>query len=344
MNKRVMLGMSGGVDSSVAAYLLKQKGYEVTGMTMRLCLENTTDIGDAKRVAEALEIPHSSADFSEKFEQTVISDFVSCYKSGGTPNPCVVCNKHIKFGEMLEYALSQGIDYIATGHYARIELGENNRRLLLKAKDETKDQTYFLYTLTQHQLAHTLFPLGEYSKSEIREIASEQTLVNAKKRDSQDICFVSDGDYASFIQNYTGECFSKGNFVDLCGNVLGEHNGIIKYTVGQRKGLGIALGKPAFVHSKDVVSNTVTLSDDAELYSKKLTASRINLSAVDTLCEPTRLYAKIRYRHTPAIATVIQTSPTTLSLEFDEPQRAISKGQSVVLYDGDVVVGGGIID
>lgn len=344
MNKRVMLGMSGGVDSSVAAYLLKQKGYEVTGMTMRLCLENTTDIGDAKRVAEALEIPHSSADFSEKFEQTVISDFVSCYKSGGTPNPCVVCNKHIKFGEMLEYALSQGIDYIATGHYARIELGENNRRLLLKAKDETKDQTYFLYTLTQHQLAHTLFPLGEYSKSEIREIASEQTLVNAKKRDSQDICFVSDGDYASFIQNYTGECFSKGNFVDLCGNVLGEHNGIIKYTVGQRKGLGIALGKPAFVCSKDPESNTVVLGEDKDLYSNTLTAHSVNLISCEKIEKPMRVLAKVRHNQKEQPAIAYEIGEGRIRVEFDTPQRAISRGQSVVLYDGDIVVGGGIID
>lgn len=344
MSKRVMLGMSGGVDSSVAAYLLKQRGYEVTGMTMRLCSDNSSDVSDAQAVASALEISHGFADFSKKFEQSVISDFVSCYKSGGTPNPCIVCNKLIKFGEMLDFALANGMDFIATGHYAKIELGENNRYLLRKAKDDTKDQTYFLYTLTQRQLAHTLFPLGEYSKSEIREIACEQTLVNAKKRDSQDICFVPDGDYASFIQKYTGENFPKGNFVDLFGKVLGEHNGIIKYTVGQRKGLGIALGKPAFVCSKNTENNTVVLGEDKDLYSSSLTAHDVNFISCEKLDEPMRVSAKVRHNQKEQPATVYDIGEGRIRVEFDTPQRAISKGQSVVLYDGDIVVGGGIID
>ena len=356
MKEKILAALSGGVDSAVAALLLLGDGYEVAGITMKLydgskAIPDSDDIGvptqdilDAKSICDTLGIEHFTVAFGESFCKNVINSFINEYKNGGTPNPCVECNRTIKFGKLLDLAISQGYTKLATGHYARIEKSENGRYLLKKAADASKDQSYFLWSLTQNQLSHVLFPLGSMTKPEIRKIAEDNGFVNAHKSDSQDICFIPDGDYASFIKNRTNCDFSKGHFVDLDGNVLGEHSGIINYTVGQRKGLGIALGKPAFVHSKNVENNTVTLSDDAELYSSKLTASRINLSAVDSLDGPTRLYAKIRYRHTPAIATVTQTSPTSFELEFDEPQRAIARGQSVVLYDGDTVVGGGIID
>ena len=344
MSGRVMIGMSGGVDSSVAAHVLKNMGYDVCGVTMSLCSDNSADVADARAVADRIGIPHTSADMSEDFKKTVVSDFVECYKNGGTPNPCIVCNKKIKFGAMLDYALSNGMDYIATGHYAVIERGENNRYILRKAKDESKDQTYFLYTLTQHQLMHSLFPLGSYSKGEIRAIAESEELVNAKKRDSQDICFVPDGDYASFIESYTGESFPKGSFVDLDGNYLGEHNGIVRYTIGQRKGLGIALGKPAFVCAKNVEKNTVVLGSNDDLFTSVLTAHSVNLISCESIDEPMRVNAKVRYNQKEQPATVYPLGDNRIRVEFDQPQRAVSSGQSVVLYDGDVVVGGGIID
>ncbi len=356
MKEKILAALSGGVDSAAAALLLLEAGHDVSGITMKLYCgdENvpdsddigtpTQDILDAKSICDTLGIEHITLALGESFRKSVIERFIEEYKNGGTPNPCVECNRTIKFGKLLEVASARGFDKLATGHYARIEQSEDGRYLLKKALDTNKDQSYFLWSLTQKELSHVLFPLGNLTKPEIRKIAAERGFSNAHKSDSQDICFIPNGDYARFIKSYTKLDFPKGNFIDLDGSVLGEHSGIINYTVGQRKGLGIALGKPAFVHSKDVTSNTVTLSDDAELYSKKLTASRINLSAVDALMGPTRLYAKIRYRHIPAVATVIQTSPEAFALEFDEPQRAIARGQSVVLYDGDTVVGGGIID
>lgn len=342
--KKVMIGMSGGVDSTVAAYLLKTNGYDVTGMTLSLCKENENDSSDAKAVADKIGVAHICGDMTELFSKCVKGDFVKCYKSGGTPNPCIVCNKHIKFGAMLDYALEIGMDYIATGHYARVEKNQNGRYILLKSKDLSKDQTYVLYSLTQKQLSHVLFPLGELSKSEVREIAEKNGFVNAHKHDSQDICFVPDGDYAAFIERYTGESFPKGNFVDLNGNVLGEHNGIIRYTIGQRKGLGIALGKPAFVCAKNVGENTVTLGENSDLFSSVLTAHDVNLITCDSIDEPMRVLAKVRYNQKEQPATVVSIGEGRIRVEFDEPQRAISKGQSVVLYDGDAVVGGGIID
>lgn len=342
--KKVMIGMSGGVDSAVSAYLLKKSGYEVTGITLHLCNENACDISDAKAVAEKIGVAHVADDMSEAFKQNVVEDFVKCYKQGGTPNPCIVCNKHIKFGAMLDYALKNGMDYIATGHYARIDKSENNRYLLRKAIDETKDQSYVLYSLTQEQLSRVLFPLGEMTKTEVRTIAEDQNLINAHKRDSQDICFVPDGDYAAFIERYTGESFPCGEFVDLDGNVLGEHKGIIRYTVGQRKGLGIALGKPAFVCSKDVENNRVVLGENEDLFSKTLTAHDVNLISCDSIDQPMRVRAKVRYNQKEQPAVAVSIGEGKIKVEFDEPQRAISKGQSVVLYDGDIVVGGGIID
>ena len=342
--KKIMLGMSGGVDSTVAAHLIKSAGYDVTGVTLSLYPENgLAEVEDAKRVAAAMGIPHETVDLSEAFHREVIGRFIRAYQSGETPNPCIDCNRTIKFGEMLHYAEAKGVPYIGTGHYARIEK-DGDRFLLKRAKDASKDQSYVLYPLTQYQLAHTLFPLGEYHKSEIREIAEAEGFINARKHDSQDICFVPDGDYASFIEKYTGESFPEGDFVDKNGTVLGRHRGMIRYTVGQRKGLGIALGKPAFVCAKCAATNTVTLGENADLFASTLTARDVNLIACDSIPTPVRVTAKIRYGQGETPATVEQIGEGRIRVDFDVPQRAIARGQSVVLYDGETVVGGGIID
>ena len=344
MKEKVLVAMSGGVDSAVAALLIKEAGYDTAGVTMRLCDKETNDIDDAKRICDAIGIEHYTVDLRADFERLVVGGFIDEYKNGGTPNPCVECNRTIKFGKLLAFAASLGYDKLATGHYAIVEKGENGRYLLKSARDKRKDQSYFLWSLTQDVLSRVLFPLGQMSKDEIRAIAAKNGFVNAHKSDSQDICFIEDGDYAGFIERTTKEIFPKGNFIDTNGKVLGEHSGIIRYTVGQRKGLGIALGKPAFVREKDPVANTVTLCEEAELYKTDIQAVRCNFSAIDGMARPTHLCAKIRYRQEASSAVVTQTSPSTFHLVFDEPQRAPAKGQSVVLYDGDTVVGGGIID
>ncbi len=344
--------MSGGVDSSVAAYLLKERGYDLTGVTLRLfdgednANEKTCcslfDVEDAKLVAKQLGIRHYTFNFKDEFRENVIERFVSGYEQCRTPNPCIDCNRFIKFKKLSDRAKELGCGYVATGHYARAE-EENGRFLLKKGLDPRKDQSYVLYSMTQEQLKHTLFPLGSMTKEQTREIAEEQGFMNAKKRDSQDICFVPDGDYAAFIERYTGNEYKSGSFVDMNGSVLGEHKGIIRYTVGQRKGLGLALPKPMYVCGVNREKNEVVLGDNEDLFSKSLDAEDINLIAADRLDAPVRVTAKVRYSQLPSPARVWQIGDDRLHVEFEEPQRAVTPGQAVVLYDGDIVVGGGVI-
>ena len=358
--KQALVGMSGGVDSSVAAYLVREAGYETTGATMRLFdnetigLESKTccslsSIEDACAVANRLGIGYIVYDMRTDFRQEVIDRFVRAYEQGSTPNPCVACNKYLKFDRLYELAARDLPDdgesalYIATGHYAVIEKSAGGRYMLRKGHDTSKDQSYFLYDLTQDQLSRTLFPLGTLNKSEVREIALAQGLVTAKKRESQDICFVPGGDYASFICGYTGHEYPQGDFVSTDGTVMGTHKGIINYTIGQRKGLGLALKKPAYVLDIDAGRNRVILGDNEELFTRGLTAGDFNWVSIAPPQGSIRASARIRYRHREAPAEIIPLSGDTVRIIFDEPQRAITSGQSVVLYDGDYVLGGGII-
>ena len=351
--KRAMIAMSGGVDSSVAAYLMVQAGYDCLGMTMRLY--NNEDIGktektccslddveDARSVAFRLGIPFRVFNFTEEFRSCVIDRFVNAYECGETPNPCIDCNKYLKFGKIFQRMDELGYDYVVTGHYARIEQ-DGDRFLLKKGLDDSKDQSYVLYGLTQAQLARTVFPLGGMTKAETRRSAEEQGFLNARKHDSQDICFVPDGDYAAFLERYTGKSYPAGEFVDTQGKVLGRHKGIVRYTIGQRKGLGLALPCPMYVKDKDMAGNRVILSKNEELFSRELDAKGFNWSALDCPSGTIRASAKIRYKHTEQPASVTPTGPDTVHIVFDEPQRAICRGQAVVLYDGDTVLGGGTI-
>lgn len=356
MKQKAMIAMSGGVDSSVAALLIKERGYECIGATMKLfCNEDIgiprehscctlEDTEDARSVAYKLGMPHYVFNFSSRFHEDVIKRFVSAYENGMTPNPCIDCNRYLKFDKLLLRAHQVECDYVVTGHYARIAFDSASRRYLLKkAADSKKDQSYVLYSLTQGQLAHILFPLGELHKPEVRAIAEAHGFVNAKKHDSQDICFVQDGDYADFIERHTGKTCPPGNFIDAQGNVLGKHKGIIHYTIGQRKGLGMARPEPTYVTAINPKDQTVMLGGARDLYSTALTAKDINLISLDRIEGPMRLKAKVRYRRPEQWATVVQIDADTLRIEFDEPQRAITGGQAVVLYDGDIVVGGGTI-
>lgn len=352
MNKRALIAMSGGVDSSVAAYIMKKNGYEIFGITLKLfdgaedkseksCC-SIDDITDAGAVAAELGIPHYVLNFKADFRNCVIDRFISAYKNGATPNPCIDCNRYIKFKRLAERAAELDCGYVATGHYARTEK-DGGRFLLKKSADMSKDQTYVLYSLTQRQLEHTIFPLGDMTKEEVRSIAEECGFVNAKKRDSQDICFVPDGDYAGFIQSVTGEIPQTGNFVDTAGNVIGTHRGIIHYTIGQRKGLGVSFGKPMYVCGINSRDNTVVLGDNEALFAKTLTAEDINLIAYDRLDKPIKAAARVRYSQKEQPAVIEQTDEGHLHIEFDSPQRAITRGQAVVIYDGDIVIGGGRI-
>ena len=348
--EKVLIAMSGGVDSSVAAYLMQQAGYQCAGGTMQLCdheLLGCTPpdiISDARAVASKLDIPFHVFDHTGEFREHVVDSFIRCYESGGTPNPCIDCNRHLKFGALLDRALDMGYDYIATGHYAKIQQDPATGRMLLyRAGDKSKDQTYFLYALTQHQLAHTKFPLSQMTKEEIRQIAREQGFLNAKKRDSQDICFIPDGDYFRFMQRYTRKEYPGGDFLDTNGNVVGRHQGAVAYTIGQRKGLGLAMGQPVYVCSKDIENNTVTVDSNEALFRKGLRANNWNWIPFPALTAPIRVTAKVRYRHIEQPATVYPEDGGYARIEFDEPQRAITTGQAVVLYQKDLVVGGGTI-
>lgn len=354
-NKKVMIGMSGGVDSSVAAFLLQKESFEVIGATMKLynnedidfVSEKTCcsldDVLDAKSVCARLGIRHYTLNMTDDFKKKVIERFISAYQNGFTPNPCIDCNRYMKFSKMLHKAQELDIDYVATGHYARIEK-QGDRYILKKAVDLSKDQSYVLYSLTQEQLKVTKFPLGNYTKQQVREIAEENGFINARKHESQDICFVPDGDYSKFIEYYTGKTYPCGDFVDMNGKRLGEHKGIIRYTIGQRRGLGLALPASMYVVEKDVDNNKVILGFNDDLFKKEVNVKNISFTACDGLDKPERLCAKIRYNQKEQPATVTQTDENHLKIVFDEPQRAITKGQAAVLYDGDTVVGGGTIE
>lgn len=343
---KVVVGLSGGVDSTVAAYLLKQQGYEVIGVTMDLWQGENGEkaIADAKAVAEKLDIPHHVLNFRKAFRTRVVDDFIEKYRHGLTPNPCVVCNRYIKGEALLEKAHALGAAHIATGHYARVERHPQTGRLAIRnSATAQKDQTYALYRLTQEQLAALLLPVGDYTKDKIREIAEEIDGFIAKKSDSQDICFIPDGAYAAFIQKEGGVVPESGNFVDLQGNILGKHNGVIHYTVGQRKGLGIAFGTPKYVHHIDAEKNEVVLCDNEILFQRRLYAGELAHMAVEQFADGMRFQAKIRYAHKAAWCTINRKDADMLECIFDEPQRAITPGQSVVLYDGAYVAGGGIV-
>ncbi|MBQ3491411.1 MAG: tRNA 2-thiouridine(34) synthase MnmA [Oscillospiraceae bacterium] len=349
--KKICVAMSGGVDSSVAAYLMLQEGYTCVGVTAKLCDRSLLAdayseqyIDDAKRVAANLGMDFYPIDGVEPFKKAVVDDFIVSYEAGLTPNPCFVCNRHIKFSYLLDKALEMGCRGIATGHYARVHQDETTGRyLLFKAKDEAKDQSYFLAGLTQEQLSKVYFPLGEFTKTQIREIAETQGFLTAKKKDSQDICFIPDGDFVSFIRRYTGKTYPCGAFLDPEGNTVGNHNGAIAYTLGQRKGLGLAMGTPVYVCSKNMAENTVTVGPEEALFSDTLVANDWNWLPFPSLNEPIRVMAKARYRHIPQPATVYPMENGLAKVVFDTPQRALTPGQTVVLYDGDMVVGSGTI-
>ena len=340
-----LIAMSGGVDSSVAAYLMQQKEDRCGGAIMQLWKEVSSGaIADARAVAQRLNMDFHILDASDPFRQLVVDYFIRSYEEGLTPNPCIQCNRHLKFRYFLEQAQKLGYASIATGHYAQIRQDpDTGRYLLCKAKDDNKDQSYFLSCLDQYQLAHSHFPLGALTKEEARLIAEEQGFVNARKKDSQDICFVPDGDYVSFMKQYTGKDYPAGNYRDLQGNVVGKHCGAVCYTLGQRKGLGIALGAPVYVCSKDMDANTVTVGPEAALFATTLRANNWNWYPFENLTEPIRVMAKARYRHIPQPATVYPEDNGFAKVVFDAPQRAMTPGQTVALYDGDVVVGGGVI-
>ena len=354
--KKALIAMSGGVDSSVAAYLTLQAGFQCTGATMRLFdnsilgqdQESTCcsldDVEDARSVARRLGFPFYVFNFKDDFEEKVIKKFIHCYECGATPNPCIDCNRYLKFDHLLRRGCELGCDCVVTGHYARIRKDETTGRYLLyKAVDLSKDQSYVLYSLSQEQLAHTRFPLGEMTKAEARIIAEEQGFINARKHDSQDICFVPDGDYVAFMERYTGKKYAPGDYLDLNGNVVGKHKGAVSYTLGQRKGLNLAMGTPVYVCAKDMERNTVTVGPNEALFSTTLRATDWNWFPFLDLTEPIRVSAKARYNQQPQPATVYPEENGFARVVFDAPQRALTPGQAVVLYDGDMVVGGGTI-
>jgi tRNA-specific 2-thiouridylase len=349
MCKKAIIAMSGGVDSSVAAALMLEQGFQCVGITLKLFKGESSccslaDVNDARNVAFNLGMDHYILNFTEEFDKQVVKRFVKIYEQGATPNPCIECNRHIKFNLLLLRTRQLDFDLLVTGHYARITYDSASGRYLLhKAVDDKKDQSYVLYCLTQQQLERTRFPLGELSKNEVRKIAEEKKFINAAKSESQDICFVPDGDYGNFIEEYTGKTYSGGDIIDLEGKTIGRHRGLIRYTIGQRRGLGVAANVPVYVTAKSTADNTVTLGPDSALFSKTLDAKDINLIAYADLKKQMRVMVKTRYLQDAQNAVAEQTGEDSLHIEFDSPQRAITPGQAVVMYDGDIVVGGGTI-
>ena len=354
--KTVVVGLSGGVDSSVAAYLLKEQGYDVIGVTMQIWQEEDSctveenggccglsAVEDARRVAQKLDIPYYVMNFRKEFQKQVIDYFTREYLEGRTPNPCIACNRYVKWESLLKRSLEIGADYIATGHYARVEQLPNGRYAIRNSVTAKKDQTYALYNLTQEQLARTLMPVGAYTKDEIRKIAEEAGLLVAHKKDSQEICFVPDNDYAGFIKNSTGKTIPKGNFVLADGKVIGEHQGIIHYTIGQRKGLNLSMGHPVFVTKIRPDSNEVVIGENEDLFVNTLICDRVNFMAMEGLDGEVRLKAKIRYNHPGAECVISPAEDGKVRVTFDQPQRAITPGQAVVFYQGEYAAGGGII-
>ena len=354
--RRAIIAMSGGVDSSVAAYLMRERGFDCMGVTMKLFRNEDVeekprektccsleDVEDARAVAWSLGIPYHVFNFSDRFREDVMDRFVSAYEQGCTPNPCIDCNRHLKFAKLYDRARDLGYWYVVTGHYARVEQGENGRWLLKKGPDPHKDQSYVLYALTQEQLAHTIFPLGTYHKDEIRRIAADQGFVNAGKRDSQDICFVPDGDYAGFIERQTGKHYPEGDFVDPQGHVLGRHRGIIHYTVGQRRGLGVSGGRPLYVKEIRPDTNTVVLGEDQDLYQHTAIAQDFNWISMEAPTGPIQVKARARYHQPEQPATAYVLPDGRVRVDFEAPQRALTRGQAIVLYQGEDVVGGGTI-
>lgn len=357
MKEKVVVGMSGGVDSSVAAYLLKEQGYDVVGVTMQIWQDEEEEqkqdnggccglsaVDDARRVAQVLGIPYYVMNFKKEFKQQVIDYFIKEYTAGRTPNPCIACNRYVKWEALLKRSLQIGADYIATGHYARIEKLPGGRYAIRKSVTAAKDQTYALYNLTQFQLAHTLMPIGDYEKDEVRKIAQECGLPVAHKKDSQEICFVPDKDYAGFIEKQPGVSVpGPGNFVDTNGKILGQHKGICHYTIGQRRGLDIAAGHRIFVTQIKPETNEVVIGENTDTFTDRVVCDQINYMAMEGLESPRRVFAKIRYNHAGEYCRIEQTEDGKILCIFEKPVRACTPGQAVVFYDGEYVLGGGTI-